>query len=77
VVAASSRGTPSRAKARSAIAEKTVDIPLYLAKKIVITKSAINAYEQLAIAECEYNSQEGIIKPAIISGDEDFGSHSF
>ncbi len=66
-----------RAMARSVIAEQTVDIPLYLAKKIVINKIAINTYERLAIAECEYNSQEGIIKPAIKSGDDDFWSHSF
>lgn len=66
-----------RAKARSVIADKTVDIPLYLAQKIIINKIAINAYEQLSIAECDYNSQEGIIKPAIKTGGEDFLSHSF
>lgn len=66
-----------RTKARSVIAEQTVDIPRYLANKMKISEKNIKKYERLAIAECEYNSQEGIIKPAIKSGDEDSWSHSF
>jgi CRISPR-associated endonuclease/helicase Cas3 len=66
-----------RASARRIIAEQTVDIPFYLAQKIILKKIYINAYEQLSIAECEYNSQEGIIKPDMKTGGEDFSSHSF
>ena len=66
-----------RAKARSTIAYQTVDIPRYLADEMKINEEKIGRYERLAIAECEYNNQEGIIKSAIKSEYEDFGSHSF
>ena len=67
----------SRARARSKIAAQTVDISAYLARNLEMNFIKINDYERLTIVECEYNSDEGLIKPALRSTGEDFLSHSF
>lgn len=68
-----------KAKARSIISAQTVDISSYLARNIEIKPLKINDYEQLLIAECGYNSEEGIIRPILKSKGEvvDFSAHSF
>lgn len=54
-----------RAKARGAIANYTVDIACYLTRQTKVEYIKINKYEQVTIIDCEYNSDEGIIKPAL------------
>lgn len=68
-----------KAKARSKISDHSVDISSFLARNIEIKTLKINKYEQICIAECEYNSEEGIIKPVLKSKAEfkDFSVHSF
>lgn len=68
-----------KAKARRMIADQTVDISTYLAKNIKKEIIKINDFEQILIAECDYNSQEGIIRPVLTPKAEvnDFSSHSF
>lgn len=66
-----------RARARSTIANQTVDISAYLARNFKTNLIKINDYERLIIIECGYNSDEGIIGPASRSTDVDFLSHSF
>ncbi|MFZ3170619.1 MAG: CRISPR-associated helicase Cas3' [Carboxydocellales bacterium] len=68
-----------KAKARSRISDYTVDISSYLARSIEIGRIKINDYEQILIAECGYNSEEGIIRPVLKPKAEvkDFSAHSF
>lgn len=68
-----------KAKARSRISDLTVDISSYLARNIEIETLKINNYEQILIAECGYNSEEGIIRPVLKPKAEikDFSDHSF
>jgi len=44
-----------------------------------IESQKINDYEQMRIAECDYNREEGIIRPVLKSKAEikDFSAHSF
>lgn len=70
-----------KAKARSRISAQTVDISSYLARNIQINPLKINDYEKILIAECGYNSEEGIIRPVLkpkaeLEG-EDFSARSF
>lgn len=68
-----------KAKARSRISDQTVAISSYLARNIEIETLKINNYEQILIAECGYNSEEGIIRPVLKpkAEVEDFSAHSF
>ena len=68
-----------KAKARSRISAQTVDISSYLARNIEIRPLKVNDYEQVLIAECGYNSEEGIIRPVLKAKSEvgDFSAHSF
>lgn len=68
-----------RTKAREVIVDHTVNISKYWASEIEIEVIKINDYEQIRIAESDYNSQVGIIKPALKNKnkDMDFSSHSF
>lgn len=68
-----------KARARSRISDQTVDISSYLARNIEIRPLKINDYEQILIAECGYNSEEGIIRPVLKPKTEveDFSAHSF
>lgn len=70
-----------KAKARSIIAEQTVDISTHLASNLEKRIIKVNDFEQIVIAECEYNNEEGIIKPVLKSNadvnEDDFSSHSF
>jgi len=44
-----------------------------------IETKKINDYEQMMIADCDYNSEEGIIRPVLKPKAEavDFSAHSF
>lgn len=64
-----------RAKARSIIADLTIDLPSYIMRKLKLNKISIGDNEWLIIAECGYSSLEGIIKPE--KSEEDFLSRSF
>ncbi len=68
-----------KAKAREKIVKLTVDLSQYSVDNIEIKKIPINDYEQILIAECDYNSQEGIIRPVLKKKAEvmDFSAHSF
>lgn len=68
-----------KAKARSKIYALTVDISFYLVRNIETRTIKINDFEQILIAECGYNSEEGIIRPVLKRTAEvkDFSSHSF
>jgi len=68
-----------KAKARSRIAAQTVDISAYLARNIEMKPIKINNFEQILIAECGYNSEEGIIRPVLkpAADVKDFSAHSF
>lgn len=68
-----------KAKARSRISDQTVDISTYLVRNIQTRPIRINDYEQILIAECGYNGEEGIIRPVLKPTAEvtDFSSHSF
>lgn len=68
-----------KAKARSRISDYTVDISSYLARNFEIKALKINEYEQIRIAECGYNSEEGIIRPVLKpkADVKDFSAHSF
>jgi len=68
-----------RAEARSRLVGYTVDIASYLAQSMKIESKKINDYEQMRIAKCDYNSEEGIIRPVLLSKAEihDFSAHSF
>ncbi|MCO1601605.1 CRISPR-associated helicase Cas3' [Desulfosporosinus nitroreducens] len=68
-----------KAKARSRISAQTVTISSYLARNIEIMPQIINDYEKILIAECGYNSEEGIIRPVLKPKAEleDFSAHSF
>jgi len=68
-----------RADARKVIMNLTVDISRSLANQFEIRFLNINDYEQLRIVECDYNSQEGIIRPKLKDKNEglDFSSRSF
>jgi len=68
-----------KAKARSRISAQTVDISSYLARNIEIRPLKIIDYEQVLIAECGYNCEEGIIRPVLKAKSEvgDFSAHSF
>lgn len=66
-----------RARARTTISMQTIDISSYLARNFETNLIKINDYERLTIVECEYNSDEGIIKPEMKSKGEEFSSHSF
>ncbi|NLI93068.1 MAG: CRISPR-associated helicase Cas3' [Peptococcaceae bacterium] len=71
-----------RTKARETIMNLTVDISKYLYKNIETGEKdtiRISDYEQIKIVECDYNSQEGIIRPTMKPKAEvtDFFSHSF
>jgi hypothetical protein len=56
-----------------------VDISRYLANQIESEVIKINNYEQILIAECDYNDQVGIIRPVVKSKTKfaDFSSVSF
>jgi CRISPR-associated endonuclease/helicase Cas3 len=68
-----------RAKARKDILELTVEVSKYLYMNMETQTLRLNDHEQILIAECDYNSQEGIIRPALKKQSEiiDFSSHSF
>jgi CRISPR-associated endonuclease/helicase Cas3 len=68
-----------RAKARRVITDHTVDISRYLFRNIETKSVRINDHEQFVIAECDYNSQVGIIRPTFVKNSEitDFSSRSF
>lgn len=68
-----------KAKARSRIANLTVDISTYLARNLEIWALKVNAHEQILIAECDYNNEEGIIRPVLKTKSEvnDFSALSF
>jgi CRISPR-associated endonuclease/helicase Cas3 len=68
-----------KADARKVIVSYIVDIAQYLADQMETTARKINDYEQIHIAECDYNNWEGIIRPALKSKAEiqDFSSRSF
>lgn len=68
-----------KAKARSLIDSLSVDISAYLARNIETKAIRINEHEQILIAECRYNSEEGIIRPVSRrkADLEDFAAHSF
>ena len=68
-----------RAKARSRLIGYTVDIASYLGQSMEIKTKKINDYEQMFIAECDYNREEGIIRPVLKPKAEiqDFSAHSF
>ncbi len=69
-----------RAKSRKVITNQTVDLALYLAKDLQQTEILkINDYEQIPIVECDYNSEEGIVRPVVkpMAETQDFLSHSF
>jgi CRISPR-associated endonuclease/helicase Cas3 len=68
-----------RAEARSQLVGYTVDIASYLGHSMKIESKKINDYEQILIAECGYNSEEGIIRPVLKPKAEvvDFSAHSF
>jgi CRISPR-associated endonuclease/helicase Cas3 len=69
----------TRARARSKLTGYTVDVVGYVAHGIKTESIKINDYEQIIIAECEYNREEGIIKPVLKpkAEVEDFSAHSF
>lgn len=68
-----------RADARKVIMNLTVDLSKYLADMVEIKTFKVNDYEQFLIAECDYNSQEGIIQPMRKNKERlsDFSEHSF
>lgn len=65
--------------ARNNISKYMVDISRYLANQIESEVIKINNYEQILIAECDYNDQVGIIRPVVKSKTKfaDFSSVSF
>lgn len=68
-----------KAEARKLIMNLTVDIYKSLANQFESSQLSVNKYEQFPIADCDYNSQEGIIRP-MRKGKEnwsDFSAHSF
>ena len=69
-----------KARARSVINSYTVDIAIYQATKIRQEKIKISDYEQIIVADCEYNSETGINWTTVKckSADVlDFSSHAF
>ncbi|WP_035269542.1 CRISPR-associated helicase/endonuclease Cas3 [Desulfitibacter alkalitolerans] len=68
-----------RARAREVITKQTVDISKYLYLQIETETIRINDYEQIQIAQCDYNSREGIIRPVMKkkADETDFFSNSF
>ena len=73
------QGKIFKAKARSKISDHTVNISTYLARNIEIRPMKINEFEKILIAECGYNSEEGIIRPVLKPNADvkDFSAHSF
>jgi len=69
----------TRARARSRLIGFTVDISTYLFQSMKTETKKINDYEQMMIADCDYNSEEGIIRPVLKPKEEavDFAAHSF
>jgi CRISPR-associated endonuclease/helicase Cas3 len=68
-----------KAEARKLIMNLTVDIYKSLANQFKTRQLSVNKYEQFPIVDCDYNSQEGIIRP-MRKGKEnwsDFSEHSF
>jgi len=68
-----------KAEARKVIINLTVDIYKSLASQFETSMLSANKYEQFPIVDCDYNSQEGIIRP-VRKGKEnwpDFSEHSF
>lgn len=68
-----------RANARKVIINLTVDIYKSLANQFETRQLSVNKYEQFLIAECDYNSQEGIIRPVRKNKEQwpDFSERSF
>ena len=68
-----------KAKARKTIADYTVDISRHIFNNIKSEHLKINEYEQLVIAECDYNSNIGVIRRPVAKKPDftDFSSHSF
>jgi len=68
-----------KTKARKTISDHTVDISRYIYNNIKSEVVRINDYEQLIIAECDYDSSVGIIRPILAKKQDftDFSSHSF
>ena len=68
-----------RAEARSRLIGYTVDIAVYVYQSIKTEMKKINDYEQMIIAECDYNSEEGLNRPVLKPKVEvvDFRDRSF
>jgi CRISPR-associated endonuclease/helicase Cas3 len=69
-----------KARARSIINNQTVDVAVHVAQKLKKEIITINDFEQIIVADCEYNSEEGIIWSAFKSkadGVIDFATHFF
>lgn len=69
-----------KARARSVINNYTVDVAAYIAVKIKQEKIKINEFEQMIIADCEYNDETGLNLADLKSKTADaidFSSHTF
>ena len=67
-------------RAWSIISNQTVDVAVHVAQKLKKEIITINDFEQIVVADCAYNSEEGIIWSAFkpkADGVIDFATHAF
>ena len=69
-----------KARARSVVSNQTVDIAAYVGQKLKKEIIRINDFEQVIVADCAYNSEEGIMWSAFkpkADGIVEFATHIF